>query len=251
MVDNTPRGRGPRRRQRSEGFEAEGDPRLDDDEDELNDSVVDSIPASEPLSEVDSDRVEDFSPRNRMRDVAASSRSTQYQQEYRLKLVHRMLMRGVPLDQIAQELQVSVRTVQRDRTELFSRLREAARKFDLNHYIGDMLGFYGEASAMAMRAASASKTPINHRLAAIRTAVGARSHMTRMLNDAGVFDVVRYKPEKQKGNEDIRRLTDAARTMFGEGEVKTEEQNLQRGIPESALFDKAVLDEDEEEIVIL
>jgi hypothetical protein len=251
MVDEIPRGGRPRRRQRSEGFEADGDPQLPEDDDELNDNVVDSIPASEPLSEVDHDRVEDFSPRNRMRDVAESSRSTQYQQEYRLKLVHRMLMRGIPLDQIAAELQVSVRTVQRDRTELFSRLREAAKKFDLNHYIGDMLGFYGEASAMAMRAASASKTPINHRLAAIRTAVGARSHMTRMLNDAGVFDVVRYKPEKQKGNEDIRRLTDAARQMFGEDEAKTEEQNLQRGIPESALFDKAVLDDDEEEIMIL
>ena len=101
MVDETPRGRGPRRRQRSEGFEADGDPQLEDDD--LNDTVVDSIPANEPLSEVDSDRVEDFTPRNRMRDVAESSRSTQYQQEYRLKLVHRMLMRGIPLDQIAAD----------------------------------------------------------------------------------------------------------------------------------------------------
>jgi len=249
MVDEIPTGRGPRRRQRAEGFEADGDPLLDDGD--LNEDVVDSIPATEPLSEVDSDRTEDFTPRNRMRDVAASSHSTSYQQEYRLKLVHRMLMRGIPLDQIASELQVSVRTLRRDRKELYSRLREAAKKFDLNHYIGDMMGFYGEASAMAMRAASASKTPINHRLAAIRTAVGARSHMTRMLNDAGVFDVVRYKPEKQKGNEDIRQLTKAARQMFGEDEPEQETQTLAREIPESALFHPDVLDDDEDEIVIL
>jgi hypothetical protein len=72
-----------------------------------------------------------------------------------------------------------------------------------------------------------------------------------MLNDAGVFDVVRYKPEKQKGNEDIRRLTNAARQMFGEGEVKQEEQNLAREIPESALFSAEVLEDDDDEIVIL
>ena len=155
------------------------------------------------------------------------------------------------MDQVADQLDVSVRTIQRDRIELYSRLREAAKKFDLNHFIGDMMGFYGEASAMAMRAASNTKTPINHRLAAIRTASGARRDMTRMLDNAGVFDVVRYKPEKERGNADIRKLTDVARRLLGDEPVNAEEQSIARQIPESALFDPAVLDDEEEEIHIL
>lgn len=252
MVDDAPVGR--RRRRRAGGYDAaEGDPGLtedddqdyDDDED-LNETVAGSVQARVPMSEVDSD----FTPLNRMKQV--SERSSQYEREYRLKLVHRMIMRGVPLDEVANQLDVSVRTIQRDRIELYSRLREAAEKFDLNHFLGDMMGFYGEASAMAMRAASNSKTPINHRLAAIRTASGARRDMTRMLDNAGVFDVVRYKPKRERGNADIRRLTDVARKLLGDEEpVKAEEQTLARQIPESALFDPAVLDDDEEEIHIL
>lgn len=248
MVD-VPRSRS-RRRQRSEGFEAEGDPHLPEDED-LNEQVVDSIPAPEPLSDVDThEERQDFTPRNRMRDVAEGE-SKRFQQEYRLKLVHRMLMRGIPLDKIAEELDVSIRTVQRDRTELFSRLREAAKNFDLNHYIGDHMGFYQEASAMAMRAASNSKTPINHRLAALRTAGSLRQAGTRMLDTVGVFDVVRFKPERQKGNEDIRKLTDAARRLMGKEDKKQEEQTVARQIPESALFAPEVLDDEDEEVVIV
>lgn len=247
MVDDAPVGR--RRRRRAGGFDsAEGDPHLsedDQDDDDLNDTVIGSVQAHEPLSEVEGD----FTPRSRMKQV--SERSSQYEREYRLKLVHRMIMRGVPLDQVAEQLDVSVRTVQRDRIELYSRLREAAKKFDLNHFIGDMMGFYGEASAMAMRAASNSKTPINHRLAAIRTASGARRDMTRMLDNAGVFDVVRYKPEKERGNADIRKLTDVARKLLGDEPIQAEDQTLARQIPESALFDPAVLEDDEEEIHIL
>ncbi len=250
MVTDAPTGR--RRRRRNGGFDAaEGDPGLTDvddqdyeDDDDLNDEVVSSVQAP-----ADPDDLTDFTPRNRMREV--SERSSQYEREYRLKLVHRMIMRGVPLDQVADQLDVSVRTIQRDRIELYSRLREAAKKFDLNHFIGDMMGFYGEASAMAMRAASNTKTPINHRLAAIRTASGARRDMTRMLDNAGVFDVVRYKPEKERGNADIRKLTDVARRLLGDEPVNAEEQSIARQIPESALFDPAVLDDEEEEIHIL
>jgi hypothetical protein len=248
MVDDIPR-RG-RRRQRAEGFEAEGDPGLSEDDD-LNDIVRDSIPAPEPLSDLDtSEQAQDFTPRNRMAQVG--DRDRKYQQEYRLKLVHRMLMRGIPLDQIAAELDVTVRTIQRDRNELYSRLREAAKNFDLNHYIGDHLGFYQEGSAMAMRAASNSRTPINHRLAALRTATAIRQAGTRLLDTVGVFDVVRYKPERDKGNEDIRRLTNLAQKLLGDDEGKErEEQTVARQIPESALFDPAVLDDDEEEVHVI
>ena len=253
MVDDAPEGRR-RRRRAGGGYDtAEGDPGLSDDldfvdegdDEDLNEFVEASVPSQAPLSELDThETTPDFTPRNRMRQV--SERSSQYEREYRLKLVHRMIMRGVPLDEIANQLDVSVRTVQRDRQELFSRLREAAKKFDLNHFIGDMMGFYGEASAMAMRAASNSKTPINHRLAAIRTASGARRDLTRMLDNAGVFDVVRYSPEKDRGNADIRKLTDVARRLLGEEPVNAESQTIARQIPESALFDPAVLDDDEE-----
>ena len=81
-------------------------------------------------------------------------------------------------------------------------------------------------------------------MAAVRTAVGASGDMTRMLNNTGVLDVVRFRPEKEKGNEDLRQLTDMARQLLG-----GEEKPIKGEIPESELFDEAVLDE--EEVVIL
>ena len=181
----------------------------------LNDEVermASGPTVSTPLSETDSpvggrtDAPPDFTPHSRMDEVRSRSRATPYEREYRLKLLHRMLLRNVPLDQIAAELEVSVSTVLRDRKELYRRLREAAKNLDLNEIIGDTLGFYKEVRGMGLRAASASKAPLNMRLAAMRTALGATNDMHRFLSNAGVYDVLRFQPEENTGGGDIEKL---------------------------------------------
>jgi len=133
----------------------------------------------------------EFTPGQRLRSVSA--RASNYEREYRLKLLHRMLMRNVPLDEIAQELGVSVATVQRDRRELFGRLRQAANSLDVELLVGDTLGFYKEVQAMALRTSSMTKTPLPIRLAALRTALAAQNDQHRFLQTAGVYEVLRYR----------------------------------------------------------
>lgn len=134
-------------------------------------------------------------PRARLNAVAMAGSST-YAKEYRLQLIHRLLMRNVPLDQIASQLQVSISTIEKDRAELKRRLREAAKSLDINEMVGDQMATYGEISGMAMRVASSggeNNVPTAMKLAAMRTALAANADMTRFLNTAGVFDVHRFR----------------------------------------------------------
>jgi hypothetical protein len=147
---------------------------------------------------------DDFNPSSRMADVR--QRASGYEREYRLKLIHRLLMRQIPIDQIAEQLDVSINTVKRDRSELYRRLKQAAKKLDINLLVGDSIGFYKEISAMAMRIASNRKVPVNQKLQALRTAAGGRNDMHRFLSTVGVYDALRYRREKDKGQSDIDKL---------------------------------------------
>lgn len=179
-------------------------------EDEDLNSRVASMASTEPLSDLESDVGDrttapaDFTPLNRMTEV--TTRASAYEREYRLKLIHRMLMRNVPLDKIADQLQVSTKTVMRDRTELFKRLKAEAEKLDIHKLVGDTMGFYQEVGAMGLRAASASKLPMNMRIAAMRTSLAAKNDMHRFLNVAGVFDVLRFKVKDDGDSTDMERL---------------------------------------------
>lgn len=148
---------------------------------------------------------EDFNPRGRLDQVRR--RATTYEREYRLKLLHRLMMRGVPLDQIAEQLGVSLSQIYRDRDELKSRLRSESRALDIDEIVGDSKGYYEEAAAMAMRAASKHDLPMPLRLAAVRTALAAKNDMHRFFQTAGVYDVLRFKlAQDGKGISDVRRL---------------------------------------------
>lgn len=150
---------------------------------------------------------EDFNPAARMAQVRA--RASPYEREYRLGLMHRLMMRKIPMDQIADQLGISMATAYRDRDELKKQLRADARSLDIEEIIGGAKGFYEEASAMAMRAASNSDAPLPIRLAAIRTGLAAENDKHRMLQTTGVYDVLRYRASHEGGNvSDVRRLMD-------------------------------------------
>jgi len=148
---------------------------------------------------------EEFNPRGRLEQVRR--RSSQYEREYRLNLLHRLLMRRVPMDEIASQLGLSVSQVYRDRDALKEKLREEARTLDIDEVIGDSKGYYEEAAAMAMRAASKSDLPMPIRLAAVRTALAAKNDMHRFFQTAGVYDVLRFRlAQDGTGVSDVRRL---------------------------------------------
>lgn len=220
--NNTPRRRVIIRRGRSGGFTGQGagassrseSLRASDDSEVEEDDVDRAIDPSEmnrqvreraalppptygvaPPTDPDADAGRE-SPRMRLNQVAMAG-SVAYAKEYRLVLLHRLLMRNVPLDQIAQQLQVSISTVEKDRVELKKRLREAAKEMDINEMIGGQNAFYDEISGMALRVASAGAgegaVPVPMKLAAMRTALAANADRTRMLNTAGVFDVLRFR----------------------------------------------------------
>lgn len=181
----------------------------------------------------------DFTPANRLADVR--NRATGYEREYRLKLIHRLLLRSIPLDQIAQQLNVSVSTVQRDRKELFKRLRAEAKDFELHSYMGDTMGFYQETQAMALRAASAAKVPMNIKLAALRTAMGARDRMTKFLGDAGVLDVLKFQPNKNEGTSDLEKVVDMTKALLEQDKQGAAELEVPQGL----------LSDEEEDISLL
>lgn len=157
-------------------------------------------------------------PRARMNEVALAG-SSNYAKEYRLTLLHRLLMRRVPLDQIARQLNVSISTIEKDRIALKQRLRELAKEQDINEIIGANNEIYAEIRGMAMRVASAGEgqrdaegrpiagTPVAMKLAAMRTALAATNDNNRMLSAAGVFDALRFRrAETADGQTDMQRL---------------------------------------------
>lgn len=159
---------------------------------------------------------EEFNPRARLQQV--SQRSTEYEREYRIRLLHRLLMRRIPIDEIAQQLGRSVSQIYRDREELQRQLREDAGALNIDEMIGESKGFYEEAAAMAMRAASNSAVPMPMRLAAIRTSLAAKNDMHRFLQTAGVYDVLRFKVAQDgTGVSDVRMLmSQTERILSGE-----------------------------------
>lgn len=143
-------------------------------------------------------------------------RAPEYLKEYRLTLLHRLLMRRIPLDQIADQLGVSVRTVQRDRTELFKKLREQAGALDVNEYIGDTISFYNESRAMSLRLATASTNPLPVRLAALSRAMQAQKDKTSVLQASGVFEVAKFKIDEVGGNKELQELIKITEDIFKE-----------------------------------
>lgn len=169
--------------------------------------------------------LEEFNPQGRLAQVRR--RSSEYEREYRLQLLHRLLLRRIPLDEIAQQLQVSVSQIMRDRKELMERLREEARALDIDLIVGNAKGFYEEIAAMAARAASNSRTPIPMRLAAMRTSLAAQNDMHRFFQAAGVYDVLRYKRAKGEGAH-----SDIARMMELTEQLLSADREVENSVPE-------------------
>ncbi len=166
-------------------------------------------------------------PRQRMNQVQMAG-SQSYSREYRLVLLHRMLIRRIPLDQIAKTLNVSVSTIEKDRVLLKQKLRDDSRALHIDEMVGGQMEIYNEISGMALRIASDTGTPTGidgvpgkpgqttaMRLAAMRTALATEADRTRFLNTAGVFDVLNYRrPDDGSDVSDVQRLMSRTEEMM-------------------------------------
>lgn len=146
-------------------------------------------PALPPPAD-DADR--DMDNRQRLAEAAMAG-DPEFAREFRLNMLHRLLLRNISLDNIARELGVSLSTVKNDRAELRRRLRAAATQLDVNELIGGQMAFYDEVTAMALRVSSQQGAPTAMRLASMRTALAAKADQTRFLTSAGVFDVMAFR----------------------------------------------------------
>ena len=192
------------------GSDSLGTPRhLDDndlDDEEMERSVINGpvIPDNPP----EGDGTGAADPRNVI--AALWRQSPAYAKEYRQQLVGRMLMRNVPLYQIAIQLGISTSTAEKDRAAWRKTMAEQARNFDVNEYLGEQMARYDEMSGQALRIALTGDTPVAMRLASMRTAIAANSDKTRTLHAAGVFDAARFRKVSDGSSmSDIQRLMES------------------------------------------
>ena len=173
----------------------------------------------------------DFTPQSRLAQVGR--RSSEYEREYRLSLLSRLLMRKIPLDEIAQQLNISLSQVNRDKAELASRMRDAARSLNIEEMVGSNMEFYDEVMAMAMRAASNSNSPLPMRLAAMRTALASRNDQHRFLQAAGVYDTLRFRRAPGgNGQSDIQKMLAAVDDLMSEDRAAARQASTENPLGE-------------------
>lgn len=166
-----------------------------------------------------------------------------YDKETRLRYIHKMRMRDIPKAEMCKRLGITMHKLERDIKELYSRLREGARKLDVNELIGDSIATYNEVLSMALNHASNTKLPTPTRLAALRTVLSAKNDMHRFLNLAGFYDVAVYKQQEDKTETDIGQLIQVTQAILDKDEglenkeVSTEQRaEVEKELNEIRLF---------------
>lgn len=135
--------------------------------------------------------------------------------EYRLGVLHKMLIRKMPVTKIAEILGVSVSTIEKDRVELKKQMREDARKLNIDEMVGNNNAFYDDLISSALRIAGNNSTPIPMQLAALRTAMASNADRTRFLASAGVFDALKFRrTEDGSGQSDVAILMENTEAML-------------------------------------
>lgn len=193
------------------------------DEDEVDQSIDPTEPRNNPprLPAPGGPEGGTTSPRARLQRVAMAG-SPGYAKEYRLQFMARLLMRGVHLDVIADQLEVSISTAERYRAELKARFRQMSKELNIDEMVGTGIAFYDEVSAKALRMSEQDGVPTAMRLAAMRTSLAASADKTRFLVSTGVFDALRFKVSEDQGQmSDVQALM--ARTMAALSEIDSEE----------------------------
>lgn len=150
-----------------------------------------------------------------------------YQKEYRLKTVHRFILRGASIVQIAQALGVDVAEAHRLRTELMRRISKEVSSIDFPAFVGMSMGFYQEVRSLALRQFDAGGEaqrdaqgnvtgfPMSpkDRMGYLSIAKGAEDSQHRLLQLAGFYDNVKLTPAAQSGDAATEDMLDMQSAM--------------------------------------
>ncbi len=138
----------------------------------------------------------------RIEQIAIASPS--YSREYQLQLLHKLMLRGLPLDTVAPMMGISLNTVVTLRRQLMNRLREEAKYIDIHLLAGKSRAFYEEIKHTAMRIASDTTRTDNApnvtprtRLEALRVASMAEDSFHRFLTVSGFFNNAHFSPSER------------------------------------------------------
>jgi hypothetical protein len=153
-------------------------------------------------------------PAERLAAIGHADNAVGYVKEYKLKLLHRLLMRNLPIDLISAQLDMHPRNVLKLRVELNRRLKAEAQNVDTYTFFGKTLGFYDEVRATALRIATDTKIASGSRVAALGTAVAADSAKLRFLEMAGFFDHNRFAPPPKENIDSVERGRKALGLIF-------------------------------------
>lgn len=145
---------------------------------------------------------EDYDPRAIDENLDALGMSPELRQEYRFKILLRMMLRQFPLRMMAQTLGCGIRTVQNLREALRAQIRKEAAERDLPSYVGMTDAFYNEIIGIALNEASAANAGPATKLSALKVALEAQRDRSTVYEKSGFFSALKLTP--QTGFEDSR-----------------------------------------------
>jgi len=134
-----------------------------------------------------------ISPAERMRQIRASSPG--YIREYQMRVLHRMLMRNLPLDVIAAQLQMPVTEIYKLRNDLMKRVAFEAQHLNRYEVAGKTMAFYDEVQGTALKMADQTGASLHHRLIALQTALAAAGDRQKFLGVSGFWAAAPFKPQ--------------------------------------------------------
>jgi hypothetical protein len=118
-------------------------------------------------------------------------RSTKEATQFRRMQVHRLVIRGVPRQTIAEHLGITLENLYTDIKIITSDMRDELRSMDYTMYIGMSMSFYDECRNIALRLATDTKEKSNGvKMQALRTAIAAEDAKHAFFARVGLFKVV-------------------------------------------------------------
>lgn len=149
---------------------------------------------------------------NQIRNDAArlERRSPIYAREYKLRCLHRMILRNIPRHEQAFLLDLEPPELGEMTKELERRLATEAGRVDTMVFFGKTNAFYDEMVALSYQLAADPALRTHNRLQAIQTALAAESDRQRFYHLMGVFQKMPWTPDAaiaadrhHKGAEDL------------------------------------------------
>lgn len=168
-----------------------------------------------------------------VRARVAALHGSQYQREYILRTLHRLVLRRTPTDTIAQMFNVPVNRVYKWIEELNRRLQKEATSITLGKIAGDTLAFYNESRSMGL-ILSESSEKMSEKIRGLEVALKAEQDKHKFLQVAGFYDNARLGRDDVQDENQIKaeRILEMTKNLMSghfevdeEGDLEEEDEN--------------------------